>query len=1176
MQRGGCSTCSAPNVAAARFCVNCGAPLDQACPSCGARAQASARFCIQCGATLGGAEAAKTDSRTPGEERRTVTVLFADIVGYTSLAEQLDHESVKALTDRCLTRFASEVERFGGHIDQYIGDNVMAVFGAPVAHEDDGERAVRAAWAMQTAMAELNRGIGPEFGFELALRVGANTGEVLAGRIGDEYTVVGDAVNVAARLQGAARIGGVLVGERTKRCTAGAVKYRKVGPLMLKGKAEAVNAWEVVALREPRRTSKAIGSSAPLVGRRGELSQLHALFERVTRDRSPQLVTILGEAGVGKTRLMREFERRLKRRGAAFHIRRGHCPGFGAGVIYWPLLEMLRAECGILPADTGAQVRSKLADRLGPPLAARESWEGVERRLAPLARLLGVGPAEPTAAPTERDQRSARESFFGAVRAVVEALANEQTLVLVWEDIHWADEGTLDLVEYLAQWLRAPVLQVCLAREELLERRPSWGKLRRATASVLLEPLTEREARELIDALASRTGAPIETPDRLAERSGGNPLFAEALVDRVAEQGGTAPAELPDTVQGLLAARLDSLGPLERRLLGHAAVIGRSFPQSSLAPIAGAGGSDLGASLLALREKNLIVLADTRDRAGESEFAFKHLLIRDVAYEMLPKAVRARKHAEVGTFVERRAGERGEAVAALLAEHFTRAATLAAEAHLSASEIFPLRRRALECCEAAGDAAAELFSNQEALDHYRAAGAFAEPGEAIGVRIADKSGDVELRLGRTETAIDVWQKCLTHYSECEDLQHAAQMHRKIAAAFTQKGERDSAIEQLQHGIELIGHGPPSLELVRLFEQAALLCVIGGDNIWAVYAAERALRFAKGLGEPRAASRAHGVYGRVFGRIGDAEKARENLEQAVQLARGFDDSDAILALLAMGRNLEDCEGDYRGAHRRYEEALGLAERIGDVPAQIELRAALAQLAFYRCDWEEVSRASHMSATLAEREGLVGKLCLPNKLNGQLRWREGEWDASERLFGHAHEVARHGGWFEVSISALSGLAATLRDRGDLDSAESALGQALAICERSGFVPQALQVNAALALTRTLAGRTESAREAAAQAIRLGRRVHDPVDGAAAMEARGIVAELPEGLRALHQAGLGWERLGRRLDAARCVMLFGRRLREQRPEAADRVLSRAARTFDELGVPHLAERSRELLPA
>jgi predicted ATPase/class 3 adenylate cyclase len=1176
-QQGGCPHCGVANVAAARFCMACGALLVRRCSSCGAEAQLQARFCIACGSTLdlGGNAAMRGANLALNEERRTVTVLFADLVGYTSVAEQLDHETFKALTDRCLTRFAIEVERFGGYVDQYIGDNVMAVFGAPVAHEHDAEHAVRAAWGMQTAMAELNQGIAPEFGFELALRIGINTGEVLAGRIGEEYTVVGDTVNVAARLQAAARVGGILVGERTQRSSALAVLFRELGPLRLKGKAAPVSAWEVVRLREPDHLPERYTPRTQLVGRRAELSQLLAAFEHVARDRTSHLVTILGEAGVGKTRLLHELERRLKRRVPPMRILRGRCLMFGSGIVYWPLSEMLRAECGILAGDSGSRVRAKLAERLGPSWVSDEGSEQIKHRLALLARLLGVEPAEEDEPPSNQaDQQSAREALFGAVRAVLEALAQEGMLAIVWEDIHWADEGTLDLIEYLAQWLRAPVLQVCLARDELLERRPNFCTLPRSATSIFLEPLTQPEARELIEALVQRTGVAVESAARLAERSSGNPLFAEALVERIAEGGSEASAELPDTVQRLLAARLDSLEPLERQLVAHAAVLGPTFWASALEPIAASAGMDLTLGLAALGEKNLIVLSESDQQAGEREFSFKHALIRDVAYEMLPKAVRARKHAEVGAFIEQRAGERGEGIVALLAEHYARAATLAADVHLPAAELSRLRRKALECGEAAGDAAAALFSNREALAQYQAVAVFAEPGGPAALRIADKSGDAALRLGRVEPAIQAWQRCLAHFRQQNDLPRVADMHRKIGAALSQQGERKAAIEQLQLGINLIMSRPASLGLVRLYEEAASLYMQVGANMLAIYAAEKALHLAEDLGEARAASRAHGIFGRVFGRIGDTANARENLERAVELARDSDVDEIVLALLALGQYLEHSEGNYGNARDCYLEALALAERIGDAPAQIELRSALAQLAFYRCDWEEAQRASDAAAELAEREGLVGKLCLSNTLRGQLRWRDGDWSTSERLFRSAPELAERAGWSEVSFSALTGLAVTLRDRGDLDAAESALARALAVCERAGLIPQSLQAYASLALTRVLAGRTTPAREAAMQAATLGQRVHDPVGEAAVLEARGIVGELPGSLDTLRQAHAAWERLGRRLDVARCELLLGRRLRDYDLGASNEVLAGAAKDYEELGVRHLAEQSRELV--
>ncbi len=661
--------------------------------------------------------------------------------------------------------------------------------------------------------------------------------------------------------------------------------------------------------------------------------------------------------------------------------------------------------------------------------------------------------------------------------------------------------------------------------------------------------------------------------EELAERCGGNPLFAEAIVQRISEEGSSSAAELPDTVQGLLAARLDSLEPFERQLVAHAAVFGRAFWESALEPLASGAGVQLEPVLAALREKDILVPGERGGSRGERELAFKHVLIRDAAYEMLPKAARARKHAEVGAFIEQRASGRGDGAAALVAEHYSSAARLAAEAHLPGAELAELRARAVSHGEAAGDAAAALYSNREALGHYQSAASFVDGEEEVSRRIAEKQGDVGLRLGRVDAAIECWQGCLSFYTEQGDLLRAAEMHRKIGAGLAHKGERKSAIEHLQRGINLIKDGEASLTLVRLYEEAAGLYMQVGDNMLAIYASEKALRLAEGLGEARAASRAHGIFGRVFGRIGDAVKARENLERAVELARESDAGETVLALLALGHNLEHAEGDYAGAGERYDEALQLAERIGDIPAQIELQSALAQLAFYRADWVEVARATDASAELAEREGLVGKLCLSDVLRGRLRWRDGDWDASAALFMSANELAERVGWSEVAFSALTGLSNTLRDKGDLLGAEQALGDALALCERAGLVPQSIQVYAAMALLRFLAEQPEGAAEAAMSARELSERVHDPAGHAAALEAGGVAGGLPEAIEELRLARDAWQELGRRLDVARCELLIGRRLGDQHSDQAAAALDSAAALYEGLGISRLAARAREL---
>jgi class 3 adenylate cyclase/tetratricopeptide (TPR) repeat protein len=1170
-----CRECGAANASVALFCMACGASLARRCPSCGAEAPPQARFCIACGSALedaGGDGAARAEPG-PAEQRRTVTVLFADLSGYTAVAERLDHETVKGLTERCLTRFATEVERFGGHVDKYIGDNVMAVFGAPVAHEDDPERAVRAAFGMQSAMVELNRALLADHAVEFALRVGVNTGEVLAGKVGDGYTVIGDAVNVASRLQTTASPGTITVGERTQRATDGVIEYRPLEPLTLKGKEEPVAAWQAVAVAEELSAERQARRETPMVGRQDELASLEMQFSRVVRSQSPHLVTVLGEAGVGKTRLLRELERSLASADPPMHIRRGRCLPFGASVVYWPLSEMLRAECEIADDDSAEVASEKLLRRLGPLLGGNGDGDDATRRIAPLARLLDTKAADVGGSPERDETQSARESLFGAVRTYLEAVAQGEPLVLAWEDIHWADEGMLDLIEYLSQWMRIPMLQVCLAREELLERRPSWGTSRRTTTSLFLDPLPPAHTREMIGSLLAGASTEPDVLDALAERAGGNPLFAEELVQRLAEEGTTRATELPDTVQGLLAARLDSLAPLESQLVAHAAVVGQIFWERALEPVAMAEGGNLHEALATLREKDIIVPSESARLAGEQELAFKHILIREVAYAMLPKAVRARKHFEVAAFIEARAGERRHEVVALLAEHYGRAAMLGADVRLAPEELAPLREKALQFVEAAGDAASALHSNQEALAHYEAAADLGADDAGRQARIQEKQGDVALRLGRVDAAIDVWQHALAYHEQREDLEHVAELHRKIGAALAHKGERTRAIEHHQQGINLIKDGPPSLALVRLYEEAAWLYMQVGDNMLAIYASEKALRLAERLGEVRAASRAHGIFGRVFGRIGDTVKARENLSRAIELARDSDEHEAVLAMLALGHHLENAEGDYEAAERSYVEALTVAERIGDVPAQIELHAAIAQLAFYRCDWREVERATGASAELAEQEGLVGKLCLANTLRGLMAWRDGDWDASARLFGLAYERAEQLGWSEAAFSALLGHAVTLRDRGDLAAAEETLADALAVCERAGLLADSIRAHASLALTCTLAGRAERAGEAAEQASELAGRLHYPVGEAAAAEARGIATEGPDAIEALQQARSIWMRLGRHLDVARCDMLLGRAFGRADPANAEEALSRAAATYEELGVEHLAERSRLL---
>jgi class 3 adenylate cyclase/predicted ATPase len=1178
-----CANCGAENPPGAKFCIECGTAM---APAAGAAAAtpAPAASPPAVGGTMAFPPGSRPDLAPPGaslpEERRNATVVFADLSGYTAVAERMDPETLKSMVDRALRRLGQEVVRYGGRVDKYIGDNVMGVFGAPVAHEDDPERAVRAGLAMQDAMDEINDEIALGMGVSFLLRVGVNSGEVLAGQVGGgDYTVIGDPVNVASRLQAAARPGSVTVGEITHRLTRTAIEYVELEPLELKGKAEPVPAWEAVRVEA---TASAVRGATPLIGREDESQLLSSMCDRVIREGRPHLVTVIGQAGVGKSRLFRELAKSIEERPDKPILRVGHCPAYGAGLAYWALGEVLRAQFEILDTDDQATAWSKLQRAVAKVVSDAVTEEPPERLAALIARPLGIEVPAETAAGLgldAEDPQGTRDRIFSAIRSLIEAASHEVPLVIGVEDIHWADEGMLDLIEYLARWVRGPLLIVCLARDELLDRRPGWGGGRRNATTITLEPLRPERARELVGALLPEANGKANgnraLVGQVADRSGGNPLFAEEMVNRILEEGSSEVQTLPETVHSVLAARLDSLQIAERRLLQHASVVGQTFWVGSLQGLAGDERIDLASTLGSLQEKDLITSSAGSRLAGEQEYAFKHVLIRDVAYSTLPKAVRARKHAEVGAFIEGRAADRSEGVVAMVADHYGRAAALGSDAGLEPAELERIGHRAVEALEAAGDAAASLYSNQEALGHYETALSLrGELDPSTRARIAEKLGDVALRLGRVDRATELWEGCLEFHRRQENLERVGDLHRKIGAGLWHKGDREGSIEHYQRGIDLLKDGPPCLELVRLYEEAASLYMHTGDNMLAIYASEKALRLAERLGEAAAASRAHGIFGRVFGRIGDSERARENLERSVELARDSDPAEAVRALLTLGYHFEISEADYAEAASAYGEALKLAVKTGDLPSQVELHAALAQLATYRGDWEAVERETDASATLAEREGLTGKLCFPYVMRGALRWREGDFPASAELLRRAAELAEQVGRSEVAFQALFWLAASLRQRGDYAEADTELSRALDLCERAGLVAQSVEAISARAVVLMRAGRLEPAREAADEAVRLNERLRYPVGKAASLEAQGAVAEdASAGAQALIEARTAWDALGRPLDAARCDLLRGVILQELDPAVSREALTAAADAAGRYGVQHLADYAREL---
>jgi predicted ATPase/class 3 adenylate cyclase len=656
------------------------------CPACGRENPSDARFCSGCGSALAAAEPAR-------RERKILTVVFADLVGSTSRAEERDPEEVDAQLRAYHARVRHELERFGGTVEKFIGDAVVALFGAPVAHEDDPERAVRAALAVRDWAREQE---------DLQIRVAVNTGEALvtlgARPAEGEAMAAGDVVNTASRLQSAAPVNGILVGEQTFHANERVIEYERRDPVEARGKAKPVPVWEATAARSRLGVDVSQESRAPLVGRERERELLVAALERVRAEREPQLVTLVGVPGIGKSRLVYELFSFVRDDRDLIYWRQGRSLPYGEGVAFWAFAEMVKAHAGILETDPVATAETKLREAVEEVSAEDAAW--VERSLRPLVGL-----------PTDAGGGESREESFAAWRRLVEGMADRSPTVLVFEDLHWADEGLLDFVDHLVDWTSGvPILCMCTARPELLERRPRWGGGKLNATTIALSPLSDAEIHQLLAGLAGRDLPFAE----LVQFAGGNPLYAEEYARMLADRG-LDQAGLPETVQGIIAARLDALPASEKAAIQNAAVLGKVFWSGSLAALNGGDRAGLERCLHALTRKEFVRHERGSSVGGEDQFAFRHVLVRDVAYGQIPRAERGEKHRRAADWIES-LSERSDDLAEMLAHHY-----LTALEYADAAARDLLEQRARVALRAAGDRSLMLNAFAAAVRYYRAA-----------------------------------------------------------------------------------------------------------------------------------------------------------------------------------------------------------------------------------------------------------------------------------------------------------------------------------------------------------------------------------------------------------------------------------------------------------------------
>ena len=889
------------------------------CPSCGKELPAGEfPFCPFCAVPL---------TRQPGpslkEERKVLTVLFCDLVGFTARAEQLDPEEVRAVLRPYHDRVRAELERHGGNVEKFIGDAVMALFGAPVAHEDDPERALRAAFAI--------RDFAVDEGLEL--RLGMTTGEALVALAASpsegEGMASGDVVNTAARLQSAAPVNAILVDETTRRATAHAIDFEAADPVVAKGKSEPIAVWVAIAARSRFGVDFAHHARTELVGRERELSHLRDAFERARHERIPQLVTLVAVPGMGKSRLVFELSRIVDADPELVTWRQGRCLAYGDGVAFWALGEIVKAQAGILEQDNEDEAAEKLRVAVQDAIADEKDAHWVEFHLRPL-----VGLETETGLGGDR-----RGEAFAAWRRFLEALAEQRPLVIVLEDLHWADDGLLDFVDELLEWVSGvSLLVVCSARPELLERRAGWGGGKLNTSTVGLAPLSQDQTALLFSHLLERSLLPAEIQQALLERAEGNPLYAEQFAQLYLERGSAEDLPLPETLQGIVAARIDGLAPDEKAVLHDASVVGKVFWTGVLRR-----DEDTATPLLhSLERKGFLIRQRRSSVESEGEWAFAHMLVRDIAYGQIPRTERGHKHRAAARWIETLG--RSEDHAELLAFHWRSALELARATGDYTVELEGPTRLALR---AAGDRAFAVSAYPAAAAHYGDALELWPPDDQERPRLCYQLADA-LYVAADARALEALEVARDTLLAAGDSETAAEAELSISRIWWHRGRSDESVRHEARAEELAGTGL-SPARARVLANVARTRTIAGERESGLRLAMDALEMAESLRLDEVRAHALTTIGLARANLGDPAGIQD-AERALEIALAINSPQvgtitnniAIYAIFSF---------DLRRAGELFAEGLQVAERFGDASGARWLRHQCAAADLVLGRWDE---------------------------------------------------------------------------------------------------------------------------------------------------------------------------------------------------------------------------------